>query len=1201
MLSLSGVSAGRGMDYYERDDYYFGAGEGRVILGRGLVGGETLSAERFTEIVRERLEATGGSARGEDRVADDLTFSAPKSVSLIAALDDERRGDVIRAHREAVRAVMEYVRDAGMIRARDAEGRPTRARDAVAAAFDHFLNRNQEPHLHTHVLVLNAVTRETDGARVAAHLREIYTAKEALGAMYRMELAARLEKLGYELEWSGKGTFEVAGFTEEQLRAFSTRREEIERALRERGLSGGKAAEVAALDTREAKREVADPAALRESWERTAREVGIEIPAPSPGREPDPARAVDAAVAAREAVNRLLDTAGFATDVRAELEIARELARAGAPLAIGEIRELAAREMEAAAERDGGRVDLTPDPVGRMRYTVHDNLSAELKYRERFAAEPEGVDPERAREALAAHEERMEREKGFRLDGEQREAVLGAAAARGDVAVIGRAGAGKTTMMEALAGIHLSEGRAVLGVAPSGAAASNLERETGVRSFTVDSLAFSAEEHLGGIDLSGGLLIVDEAGMLDARRAALVSDFATRHGMKIVFVGDPDQLKPVGHGDAFREIAANAAERGNLFTLEGIRRQRDPDYLRAAMEASRGNTERALEILEGKGWVREVGSEEDLAREAAEAYLRGIAEGKSTLVVTDRHALRRLVNETVRERLTAEGRVRGEGITLTVRDSAGRPDGERTIAEGDRVVFLRNDKRLGVANGDVGEVVRTDPERGTVAVKVHGRTVRVNTREYAHLDHAYALTVHKSQGQTVDRVIYAADPRRATANSFYVGITRGREEALVVTTDVGRLREGITVSEEKTDVLTWGLRARGAARDAAEAREIARRDAVRVARDGPSAATEGVHLVVDLERHAARDPAERIRERLTEMHALAAARETPAPAKRALAERIGREAEAAGGDPRDRMERPPVSFEDVRRAWRESAERSIRSSGRYRPETAAPRAREAARKAEEIIRHGYAGMRYREAVREAVWRGGSERKAYAWGLLAGKDPARVARDLDVLRAVRDHLRGERNLRSLREQIALAVTHGPGAAERAVRIASGIERRERLAAARESGDVWGVLVNGGNLRDLAKALLTPRERDRDGDEDGRSRRDENERRDGRDDRRSDRNDDKRGDRDGDKHDDRDDDKRSDRGEDERGDMGEDRGEDRDEGRDGDRDPLSVEPERRDRDGRDDRDDGRDRDDGEKDEEEKDRDEEKDGGRGVDLGD
>ncbi len=815
MLSLAGVSASQGTFYFEKEDYYFRGGEGEVIAGQYFWGTQDrIDHERFQEIVSARIEETGGALNGKDRVADNLSFSAPKSVSLVAALDKEMRDAIIEAHREAVKAVVDYIESSGMFQARDEKGNPTEAKGMLAVRFDHFTNRNGDPQLHSHVLIANVAERAEDGKIVSAYLRELYTNKVALGTMYRMELAFRMERLGYQVDWKRDGTFELKGFTKEQLRTFSTRRAEIEDYLKEQGFEGGKAAELAALRTRDPKKDF-DPEELRRDWEARARVAGIELP--DPGRErPSPVQDIAALKLTQnvltEVAEKELLTRGFTQDVRVQLEGVKALAQEGVYVPVHALKWASEKALGRTFEALGGKQYLDTDHVGRIRYTTANSLHAELRTREiGLKGTRHPMDPEKAKEALLRYDTRIRMEKGYGLSDEQRQAIEGIATGARDAVVVGKAGTGKTTMLEGLKEVYQAQGRAVIGVSVSGAAAANLEKETGLRSFTVDALNFQKGAKLG--NLRGGVLVVDEAGMMDARRTAAVQEFARKHDMQVIYVGDPDQLKPVGAGDPFGRLAAEAAEKGSFYELSKIYRQKDPGYRKAAHLASRGETVKALEKLEDKGWVREIRTKKERLDAAKRDYLEAVRRGKSVLVVTDRNSVKDRLNREIRYEMKEQGYVAEKGLTAEVRGTNGKSLGQREFASGDRVVFLKNDRNLGVQNGLAGTVVSVDRKARTLTVETSQGLKKVDLKEYNYLDHGYAVTVHKSQGQTVDRVVYVAESksRLASANSFYVAITRGREEARIYTDSIEGLKAKIEVSQEKTDVLTWAAEKRSGA------------------------------------------------------------------------------------------------------------------------------------------------------------------------------------------------------------------------------------------------------------------------------------------------------------------------------------------------------------------------------------------------------
>ncbi len=1007
MLSLSGVTSAQGLSYFEKDDYYFSAGEGRGELGWE---GKAVSREEFEALVRERIEATGGRLDGKNRIADDLTFSAPKSVSLVAAFDDQMRDQVIEAHREAVREVLNYIEESGMIQARDEAGNPTAAKGAVAVAFDHFLSRNMDPQLHTHVLLANRVERTDDGKLVSTYLREVYVNKKALGAMYRLELASRLERLGFEVEWRRDGTFELKGFSEEQLRAFSTRREEIEERLAELGFSGGKAAEIAAKDTREAKRNItpgAIRATIKKLWEEKAREVGLELPRPGEhGADPVSGLVAqeDKNVEAKDAVLKVMETAGFANQVRLELEVAKALAREGLTARVDEIKDLTAGALSEAAEGRGGKITLTEDRMGRERFTFHDHLSAELRTREFGICKPKAsVSEERAKKIFDRFNRELERERGFRLTGEQEKAVLQIAASKEDAVLLGRAGTGKTTALEALKKIYEYQGNAVVGVAPSGLAAKNLEREAGIKSFTVDSLVFlKVEKHFGSAEaLKGGLLVVDEAGMVDARRAAAVMEFAQKYDMKILWVGDPDQLKPVGAGDPFGRFVTEAAERGSLFELTEIKRQKDPDYREAALLAASGRTVEALTKLETKGWVQEIAAKEERMAAVVQEYLSAIQEGKRGLVVTESNVIKDLLNREIRLNLKREGLLEEDGLMIEVRDTGGKTVGEREFAVGDTVMFLRNNRELGVKNGEVGKVVSVDTEARLLMIETQDGIKSLSLDTYNFLDYGYAVTVHKSQGQTVDRVIYAAETgsRQMSANLFYVAVTRGRESVSVITDDREKLAERIALPQDKKDVLSW--RAGSVAENGEEKLE---RD-IKVLREGRDDFAV-LNQAVDLEKYARFSAEEAIRRNVTESAARETWRELPDEVKLAVitAERApSRIVDVSRGVEEGVVKAGDWYPKDVRVETQKVAEVVFTLPRKDGLSPEEREKKEAKHFAENVVKYGFGRAQYYRALNE-----GDYSTAKVLGHLAGVDPDRIRKDVAVEKAVR----GEEDPRSI---------------------------------------------------------------------------------------------------------------------------------------------------------------------------------------------
>ena len=301
MLSIGALaSAAQGASYYERDGYYAkddpehreaSAWAGRGAEELGLKG--PVDPAAFRAVLEGKVPDGSGTElgrRGRDgellhRPGRDLTFSAPKSVSLAALVGGDRR--IVDVHDRAVAAALDWVeRNAAETRMKDPEtGRMVRAgnQKIVAATFRHDTSRNLDPQLHTHAVLANMVKGEDDKWRSMAN-EKLYGAKMLLGALYRSELAHGLKDLGYDIEKThADGRFEIAGVSREAIEAFSSRRAEIEAAMEERGLGASadnpRIAERAALMTRARKRDI-DRGELRGVWQRQSADLGFDVRVP---------------------------------------------------------------------------------------------------------------------------------------------------------------------------------------------------------------------------------------------------------------------------------------------------------------------------------------------------------------------------------------------------------------------------------------------------------------------------------------------------------------------------------------------------------------------------------------------------------------------------------------------------------------------------------------------------------------------------------------------------------------------------------------------------------------------------------------------------------------------------------------------------------------------------------------------------------
>jgi Ti-type conjugative transfer relaxase TraA len=407
-------------------------------------------------------------------------------------------------------------------------------------------------------------------------------------------------------------------------------------------------------------------------------------------------------------------------------------------------------------------VELGKDISGEDRFTIREMIEAEQRLhratdvmaeRERY----EVSDRDRGA-ALARAEER-----GLVLSGEQAEALAHLTDGRDLGVVVGHAGTGKSAMLGVAREAWESAGYEVRGVALSGIAAENLESGSGISSRTIASMEHRWEQ---GRDLlkSRDVLVIDEAGVVGTRQLERVLSHAAETGAKVVLVGDPQQLQAIEAGAAFRSIH----ERHGGAEIGEVRRQREDWQREATRDLANRRTANALEAYRSHGMVHEAQTREQTRGDLIERWDRDrkAFPDKSRIILTHTNDEVRALNEAARERMR-NGSDLGDEVRVTVERGA------RNFASGDRLMFLQNERGLGVKNGTLGTVERVSAQSMSVQTD-DGRSVPFDLKDYNRIDHGYAATIHKAQGMTVDRTYVLATPGMDT-HSSYVALSRHRD------------------------------------------------------------------------------------------------------------------------------------------------------------------------------------------------------------------------------------------------------------------------------------------------------------------------------------------------------------------------------------------------------------------------------------------
>lgn len=797
MLSISARgSAASAEKYYDhlndehgrgpREDYYansrdqpgewFGAGAAAL----GLTG--AVSRAAFGNALRGR-DASGrdlvqGAGAGH-RAGWDLTFSAPKSVSVAWAVGDgQQRAAIQVAHDRAVRAALQHVQDHALVARRGRGGAEREPAAMVASIFAHGTSREQDPQLHSHAFVHNLAQRQ-DGTWGGIESRDLYQWKMAAGAVYRAEMAAQMQALGFAVE-RDRDSFRLAAVPRAAEQAFRTRRQQIEQALAERGASGARASEVAALDSRRAKQH-ASPDALLADWQARGRACGFGPEQAAAARQPAPVRG--------ESVSRadLLRALTENQSTFQERDIYRVVATAAQGSGTG---AAGVRDTVAELMRDRELVRLTHRETGETRWTTREMQVIERRMLDTStrldARQVHTLDRARVDAALA----RFAAENGFALSDEQAEAVRHLCQGNDLALVQGGAGTGKSTMAAARLAWE-SQGLTVRGAAISGKAAAGLQDGSGIRSQTVASLLQGIQSGRDALD-SKTVLIIDEAGMLGSRQTAQLLAAADRAGAKIVLIGDSRQLQAVDAGGAFRALQ----QQHGAAMLDEIRRQRDRGMRQAVEHLSRGEVRGAMRVFLDRGTIHVADDRDGAMRQAVNQWAGKYDRARpgETLILANTRAEVAALNALAREWMQANHQL-GPSAEIQTTNREGNPAGRLVVAEGDRIRFGLNNGRIGVRNGELGTLARVEMDaHGQIWLSVktdRGETVRFspNARDdkqrYACLSHGYAVTTHSAQGATVDYAVVLAGGSMQSLESTYVQMSRMRYSTEIITTRQG--------------------------------------------------------------------------------------------------------------------------------------------------------------------------------------------------------------------------------------------------------------------------------------------------------------------------------------------------------------------------------------------------------------------------------
>jgi conjugative relaxase-like TrwC/TraI family protein len=820
-------------DYYAageiRPGQWIGAGAERLGLK------EAVTRDQFHALCEnqnpessERLTQRS-QKEGQRRVFYDFTCSAPKSVSVLAVtLDDQR---LIEAHEEAARLAFRELETFATARVRKQGSRTDRTTgNLVAASFVHDSSRALDPQLHTHFTVFNATFDKEERCWKALEARGMYDAIRYGTAVYRNELAKRVQQIGYRIV-PAKNCFQIEGVSDEVLKQFSKRAQQRDAVVGEMEEKLGRK-----LSNNEISHAVHQSRAKKIKGISTAEVRERQLAQLSLDQRQSLQKLRASAHSTRLpqialVENQVLNHAVAHVFERKSVVPEHELLSVALSHRLGAVN---LNDLKAAVKHLPGLVKT------ERGFSTKEIVATELSLIQTVNTGCDSVAP--------LHP-------GYRpadwLGEDQRRAIYHVLRTSDRITGLrGLAGSGKTTALRELVAACKEVKIEPLFCAPT-AAATDVLRKEGFEAKTLQSLLLSKP-----VLTERQLIVLDEAGAVGMDDMKRLFDYA--RDARIILSGDTGQHASVARGDALRILERHSDFKSGQLTA--IRRQRKAEYRKAVELAAQKNTNEAFTQLERMGAVVEF-SGGTLHGSAAKSYLQAVTENKSVLLVAPTWNEIETVTEKVRAELKSSGRLALDEKEFQVFDSLSWTEAQKRDArqyrpgmaihfhrrghgfgkgETVQVVAVGNDslkvqhtdgsenifplgagiacdvgekRKLKVAAGDKlllqanavavrkhfvnGELVEVKRLAGEAIILTDGRTIPADYRTFTH---GYAVTSHTAQGKTVDEVLLVASSRSLPAinqEQFYVSISRGRERCQIFTDDSELLRSHVTRSSAR--------------------------------------------------------------------------------------------------------------------------------------------------------------------------------------------------------------------------------------------------------------------------------------------------------------------------------------------------------------------------------------------------------------------
>ena len=812
------------------------------------------SYQDFSDLINQNLK---GNATGEQRAGFDITFSPSKSVDVIytVASEDLKR-DILKAQDRAVNIALERASQYITYRMRTENGREHFQNNGLAIAkFQHLSNRNEEVKIHTHCFIANQ-TVNSKGELVSVDNKFLYDNQKLITQIYHQELFQELQKLGFESEVLDiqKDIIEIKGVSQEAKNAISTRTLQIEEWLIENraelmgkypNANESQLRQIATLETRNYKQ--SHSYSELEQIEQKNRELVTAA-----GFNQDSIISLQNIKTEEQKILSLDEITQKSAEIVTEQESTftkEEILSKAIKLNAIQGYSYDLKQIEAAIER----ADIIK--LDENTYSTKEMIDIEKSI---LTYAKQNQNTKAAETNKEAAEQFLNQKYSTMTQGQKAAFTHLLTSQDGVSGIFGDAGTGKTYMLKAVKEFQeLHQKDNLIGLAPTNKAAGEISKESGIKGQTIDSF-IAQKEHK-----DNQIIIVDEASMIDSRKMQKLVTITAASNSKLVLMGDTKQFTSIGAGAIFEQLSASGAIQTAIMD-ESMRAK--TDEMRELYKLTKEQkTDDVLGILEKKEQFKTI--EENNYKEVVKEYLQNkddtlllvmkndtrrelnelIREelkasnqlsNHSSMVIQEKqqldsisahHHSNYIVGDSVQIMESYKGGFKSgteatitavdeERNSITLLDKNGKSKevslsehgdklslfqkAQKEFSQGDKIIFTKKDKSLQLNNGDIA-VVKEISKDGFLTVESNKREIKINTKEYSYIDHAYAITNHKAQGQTSERAIFVGDSRLSNQNAFYVALTRAKTHISIFTQDKEQFRDAVSHRQTKKSTLDY--------------------------------------------------------------------------------------------------------------------------------------------------------------------------------------------------------------------------------------------------------------------------------------------------------------------------------------------------------------------------------------------------------------